>query len=241
MSSISSKLINLTSGLIVGTLSISHGGTNSSAALNNNRVMKSSGGAIIEAAAITASKALVSDTNGIPVAATTSTAELNFLVGVTSLVQTQFNALTDPVNASDSAATILGQKIYSHGTTYNGGIAPTITLASGGGTLSSVQQGEFTPKKMQDGSWRCVFNVDVTVSSTSRSNVSFAVNGLTFYNSSGGGQPITGYPYLVGTSPYYSVANPGAGTFNIAHAAASSTEYAFSGDVKLASKPTWAY
>lgn len=73
-------------------LPINKGGTNSVAALSNNRVMKSVGGAIVEAAAITASKALASDANGIPVAATTSTAELNFLAGVTSAVQTQIDS-----------------------------------------------------------------------------------------------------------------------------------------------------
>lgn len=82
-----------TSGTITlaGTLAIANGGTNSVAALNNNRVMQSSGGAIVEAAAITASRALVSDTNGIPVAATTTTTEINFVNGVTSAIQTQLN------------------------------------------------------------------------------------------------------------------------------------------------------
>lgn len=76
---------------VTGVVVIANGGTNSSAALNNNRVMKSSGGAIIEAAAITASRALASDANGIPVAATTTTTELNFVSGVTSAIQTQLN------------------------------------------------------------------------------------------------------------------------------------------------------
>lgn len=47
---------------------IADGGTNSIASLNNNRIMKSSGGTIIEAAAIAASAALISDANGIPIA-----------------------------------------------------------------------------------------------------------------------------------------------------------------------------
>lgn len=71
------------------TIAINKGGTNSVAALNNNRVMQSSGGAIVEAAAITASRALASDVNGIPVAATTTTTELNYVSGVTSAIQTQ--------------------------------------------------------------------------------------------------------------------------------------------------------
>lgn len=87
-----STAIVLSGSQVTGTLAIVNGGTNSSTALNNNRVMQSSGGAIVEAAAITASRALASDTNGIPVAATTTTTELNFVSGVTSAIQTQLNA-----------------------------------------------------------------------------------------------------------------------------------------------------
>jgi len=73
------------------TLPIAKGGTNSDTALNNNRVITSVAGALVEAAAIAASKALASDTNGLPVASTTTAAELAFLAGVTSAVQTQIN------------------------------------------------------------------------------------------------------------------------------------------------------
>lgn len=93
----------ISTGVWNGTaVDIGHGGTNSAAALNNNRVMQSSGGAIVEAAAITASKALVSDVNGIPVAATTTTTELNFVNGVTSAIQTQLNA-KQPLDATLTA------------------------------------------------------------------------------------------------------------------------------------------
>jgi hypothetical protein len=47
-------------------LSIAKGGTNSSTTLLNNRIMQSSGGAIVEASAITPTRALISDANGIP-------------------------------------------------------------------------------------------------------------------------------------------------------------------------------
>ena len=82
---------NLTSS---GTVPVANGGTNSTTALNNNRVMKSSGGAIVEAAAITASKGLCSDTNGIPIACASgpSATEMTYLAGVTSAIQTQINA-----------------------------------------------------------------------------------------------------------------------------------------------------
>lgn len=78
--------------LTTGTLPVARGGTNSTTALNNNRVIQSSGGAVVEAAAITASKALVSDANGIPVASATTATELGYVSGVTSAIQTQLDA-----------------------------------------------------------------------------------------------------------------------------------------------------
>lgn len=73
------------------TLPISKGGTNSGVALNNNRIIVSSTGSIVESAVITASRALASNSSGIPVAATTTAAELDFVSGVTSSIQTQLN------------------------------------------------------------------------------------------------------------------------------------------------------
>lgn len=73
-------------------LPVANGGTNSTTALNNNRVIVSNTGAIKEAAAITASRALVSDANGIPTHATTTATEIGYVNGVTSAIQTQMNA-----------------------------------------------------------------------------------------------------------------------------------------------------
>lgn len=79
----------------ITNLPINKGGTNSTTALNNNRVMRSSGGAIVEAAAITAARALKSDANGLPVHFDTATepslTELSYVKGVTSAIQTQLN------------------------------------------------------------------------------------------------------------------------------------------------------
>lgn len=121
-----------TSGVITiaGTLAVGSGGTNSTTALNNNRVMKSSGGAIVEAAAITASRALASDANGIPVAATTTTTELNFVSGVTSSIQTQLNAKQS--TTLTSAHLLVG----------NGSNVATDVAASGDLTLANT--GVFT-------------------------------------------------------------------------------------------------
>jgi hypothetical protein len=75
-----------------GVLPVARGGTSSTTALNNNRVMVSNAGAIVEAAAIAANTALMSDANGIPVASSVTAAELGHLSGVTSSIQTQLNA-----------------------------------------------------------------------------------------------------------------------------------------------------
>lgn len=82
--------ISLTSD-IAGILPIANGGTNSSTALTNNKVMISSGSAIVEAAAITAARALISDANGIPTHSTVTDTELSYVSGVTSAIQTQLN------------------------------------------------------------------------------------------------------------------------------------------------------
>lgn len=85
---------------------VADGGTNSTTALNNNRVIQSSGGAIVEAAAITASRALASDANGIPVASATTATELGYVSGVTSAIQTQLGTkVTGPASATDNAIT----------------------------------------------------------------------------------------------------------------------------------------
>ena len=72
-----------------GTFSIARGGTNSAAALSNYRVMVSVGGAIIEHSALTAGRALYTDSNGLPAASAVTSAELGYLSGVTSAIQTQ--------------------------------------------------------------------------------------------------------------------------------------------------------
>lgn len=56
-------------------------------------VANNASGVMSENAALTASRALVSDANGQPVAATTTTTEINYVSGVTSAIQTQLNTL----------------------------------------------------------------------------------------------------------------------------------------------------
>jgi len=84
---------------ITGTLPIANGGTGGTGSLNNNRVMISNSDAIVEATAITANMALISDANGIPVAhSDVSSTELGYINGVTSNIQTQLNTLSSGYN-----------------------------------------------------------------------------------------------------------------------------------------------
>lgn len=97
---------------VAGVLPVANGGTNSSTALNNNRVIQSSGGKLVEAAAITASKALASDVNGIPVASTTSDTELGYVAGVTSAIQTQINGKEPSITSGTTAQFWRGDKSF---------------------------------------------------------------------------------------------------------------------------------
>jgi hypothetical protein len=146
-------------------------------------------------------------------------------------------------NLDDVAATRMGLKSYSHGTTYNGGNAPTVTLVGGGGTLTAVQKAMFMPYQLQSGDWRCRFNITIEVSSTSRTFIQLSINGMTFSNigGAGPGQAISGGSNAAGAFDRYSAAQRNASTVIFAHDSVVTDEYMFSGDVELASKPTWAY
>lgn len=178
---------------------------------------------------------------------TTRAGEITSLI---SLVQNPTSATNwkssanqpDPTTMSDSVATRLGYKEYLHNTVYNGGNQPTITLHSGGGTLSSVQQGIFVPYQVQSDEWRLKFNIAVTLSSTTRTEAVLAINGVTFKNIGGShnGQYITGWEDgSATTSRAFVVSSTGrVGQF---HDSTTTQLYGFSGDVQLGAKPTWAY
>jgi hypothetical protein len=97
---------------VTGVLPVANGGTNSSTALNNNRIMRSASGAIVEASAINASRALVSDANGIPTHTAVTTTELGYVSGVTSAIQTQIDAKASTVSLNNHMA-----DTTTHGTT----------------------------------------------------------------------------------------------------------------------------
>jgi hypothetical protein len=145
--------------------------------------------------------------------------------------------LQPPTSIENVKATQMGLKTYAHGTTYNGGNAPTVTLSSGGGTLSSIAHSAFIPYQMQNGDWRLKGQFTALMSSTSRTAATFSVNGLNISASY--------------DQPFFATVNPGAyfvrsrlqSPFSLVtdHNTVTSTQYYISFDVQLASKPTWAY
>lgn len=131
---------------IFSVLPINKGGTNSNTALSNNRIIQSSGGAIVEATAITASRALKSDANGIPVhfdiATEPSLTELSYVKGVTSDIQTQIGTKEDKsraaytfhanntnatANSTDITFKDIAEQTYSGSITWTGTTAPSGT------------------------------------------------------------------------------------------------------------------
>lgn len=144
----------------------------------------------------------------------------------------------------DAAATRLGIKAYkcdlsggANDTAYNGGLKATVSLTAGGGTLSSVDLGLLNPYQVQDGSWRCRFNIHFILSSASRTAARIAING--FAASSVASQGIIAAPDNAG--PVWNGLSEVAGTLLSQHGTSTTTNYSFSGDIALASKPTWAY
>jgi hypothetical protein len=165
-------------------------------------------------------------------------AENNFNLDVhfQEATSTKVGLLPPPTSMDNTLATVLGHKTYSHGTTYNGGNAPTISYSAGGGSISSVNHSYFIPYQTQDGSWRLKFDFSLSVSSTSRTFFEVSVAGLDFANASnisvGGGSVAVHNAFTFGGASGLMQANHSSGTFST---------YRWSGDVSIAAKPTWAY
>ena len=163
-----------------GVLPIASGGTNASSALSNNRVMQSSSGAIVEAAAITAARALISDANGIPTHSAVTGTELGYVSGVTSAIQTQLDSkasafpivtvsgdVTLTSNAihlvSSAAARVLtlpahlsGQQIYIKDSTGSCETNNFTLAAAGGGNIDGLSANKTL--RTNWGSWLLVDN-----------------------------------------------------------------------------------
>ena len=182
------------------------------------------------------SSALTGNTSGL--ASATSPG----LVGITTQTFAGVKTFQDGLaftsaSLSDVQATILGLKQYLHGTTYNGGIAPTVTSAQGGFT---VARAAFVPYQCQDGTWRIKFNIFYAFTSATVTAVTASVNGIVFKNVSFYSQPVAVAPSSTAniTNGYVS---PNTGNIVAAVSSSVQTGFGLSGDVELNAKPTWAY
>jgi hypothetical protein len=138
----------------------------------------------------------------------------------------------------DIHATQLGLKTYAHGTTYNGGNAPTITSNLAG---LSVIRSCFQPYQDQAGVWFLRFTFVANVTSGSRGGGTFTIAGLTFKNTTDYTQAVTAAENTFGVyCQGYVSANTG--TVNVSHGTATTARYQFqAGCLELESKPSWAY
>jgi hypothetical protein len=147
-----------------------------------------------------------------------------------------------PTALSDADATRLGLKAYSHGTTYRGGNSPTIVLAGGGGTLSSVTKSLFVPRQLQNGTWVLSGSARVVLSSAVRTSVALAVAGTDTI-----GDDAIAMSQLDNGSAFTALAYTGGSVGTgmrliIAHGSATTTLYTYSfADIVLTAKPTWAF
>jgi len=91
------------------------GGTVNSGTQYRLAYYATTGTAVSEAAAITASRALVSDANGVPTHATTTATEIGYVNGVTSAIQTQLNGKQSTITFGTGVQTALGVNIGSAG------------------------------------------------------------------------------------------------------------------------------
>jgi hypothetical protein len=148
---------------------------------------------------------------------------------------------TMPTSMTDAEATRLGLKEYAHGGSYVSGLAPTITLSGGGGTLGTVWAAKFIPYQKQDGGWRVRFNLSCSISSIARTLVDLTVAGMTSKNISAFYQTFSSTS-LTGAIPIIrTYIAPNSGILHCEFSSATIDFILYSGDVELDLKPLWAY
>lgn len=120
------------------------GTVSNSANANRLAVYAASGTTVSALAAITASRALASDANGLPVASAATSTELGYLAGVTSAIQTQLNAKAGPTNIT--AVTNGSDQVTVNSSTQTGGGAdfPAVTTTTAGILIPSRYNRSYT-------------------------------------------------------------------------------------------------
>ena len=140
---------------------------------------------------------------------------------------------------SDEQATILGLKQYLHGTTYNGGNAPTVTSALAG---FAAVRALFIPYQLQDGAWRVRLNLSGTYTLTNFTGTTVTIAGLTFKGIASNVQTLSVQINNAAAANFaFSTVN-GTSVISIStNGASNSNTLCIAGDVELNAKPTWAY
>lgn len=151
-------------------------------------------------------------------------------------------------NLDDATATRLGLKQYladkaggANDIAYFGGNKATLTASDNVTVaISSVTRAVLIPYQTQDGNWRLKFNINFVLPSATRTTASVFINGVTSatYNQATSSSAVTSTATNIWSLCYAST-NPV--RIQSLHASAATTEYIYSGDIELASKPTWAY
>lgn len=139
---------------------------------------------------------------------------------------------------SDVQATRLGLKQYLHGTTYNGGLAPTVTCGQAG---FAVVRAVFVPYQVQDGSWRLRFNMSGTFTSNTLTTFVYTVAGIASKAGTNNYQSVTALLLTGNATLYQSYIGPNSNSFALYFSSSSQNGAMLSGDIELESKPTWAY
>jgi len=141
-------------------------------------------------------------------------------------------------NLDNASATRLGLKQYLHGTTYNGGNAPTISAGADISSIGTVVRGLFIPYQMQDNTWRMRFTFYVSGATSVASTSHFiAIAGILFKNVSNFYQMVASDVGIFSQG----LAFPNTNTIRFSSISSIPTDYYCAGDVELNSKPTWAY
>ena len=127
---------------VTGVLPVASGGTNSSTALSSNRFAVTSAGKIVEASAVTASRVVVSDSNGLPTQSTITSAQL-LSVPYWTKYTVLYSDLATAGTSNDITLLTLASKqvvhgvVIKHSVAFSGGSLTTYTLSVGiTGTLA---------------------------------------------------------------------------------------------------------
>lgn len=137
---------------------------------------------------------------------------------------------TSNENFDNVIASQRGQKTYYHGTTYNGGNAPTVS-----GTSVTIDRAAFRPRQDQAGNWFVAGEISLTYSPSSASDT-VTIAGITTISTN---QPISvSAGSSNATKGYF---NSSAGTLQWATVSGVANLIFIRFDVQCASKPNWVY